>query len=66
MLKVFFVLTSLCINAHQERGSQLSTWIYIIYPPMALIQTSAREHRKIEPSMYVILRILALALLLIL
>ena len=66
MLKVFFVLTSLCINAHQERGSQLSTWIYIIYPPMALIQTSAREHRKIEPSMYVILWILALALLLIL
>ena len=27
MLKAFSVLTSLCIQAHQERGSQLSTWI---------------------------------------
>ena len=59
-------LTSLCVNAHQERGSQLSTWIYMIHPPIALIQTSAREHRKIQPSMYVILWILVLALLLIL
>ena len=27
MLKAFSVLTSLCIQEHQERGSQLSTWI---------------------------------------
>ena len=66
MLKAFFVLISLCINAHQERGSQLSTWIYIIHPRIALIQTSAQENRKIEPSVYVILWILVLALLLIL
>ena len=32
MLKAFFVLRSLCIHIHQERGSQLSTWIYKIYP----------------------------------
>ena len=32
MLKAFFVLTSLCIHIHQERGSQLSTWIYRICP----------------------------------
>ena len=42
MLKTLFVLTSLCIHAHQERGSQLSTWIYPIYPPKEFIQTSAR------------------------
>ena len=66
MLKEFFVLTSLCINAHQESGSQLSTWIYLIYPRIALIQTSAWENRKIDPSVYVILWILVLALLLIL
>ena len=27
MLKALFVFTSLCIDAHQERGSQLSMWI---------------------------------------
>ena len=32
MLKAFFVLRPLCIHIHQERGSQLSTWIYKIYP----------------------------------
>ena len=41
MLKTLFVLTSLCIHVHQERGSQLSKWIYPIYPPKAFIQTSA-------------------------
>ena len=42
MLKTLFVLTSLCIHVHQERGSQLSTWIYPINPPKAFIQTSAQ------------------------
>ena len=42
MLKTLFVLTSLCIHVHQERGSQLSMWIYAIYPPKAFIQTSAQ------------------------
>ena len=63
MLKAF-VLTSLCIHTHQERGSQSSTWIYIIYPPIAFIQTSAWEAKKIDPFICHILWILVPALLL--
>ena len=54
MLKAFFVSTWLCLQACQERGSQLSTWICIIYAPLVFIQTSAPEPRNIEPYMYVI------------
>ena len=55
MLKAFFVSTWLCFHAHQERGSQLSTWIYIIYDLVVFIQTSALEPWNIEPFSHLIL-----------
>ena len=47
--KAFFDLTSLCINAHWQWGSQLSKCIYIIYPPIALIfKLVLRNIRKLS------------------
>ena len=56
MLKAFLFFTSHCIHTHQEKGSQLSTWIYkyIIYPHIAFIQTSTQEPQKFEPFTYII------------
>jgi len=42
------------IAIHQERDSQLSMWIYIIYPSMAFIQTGARGLGKWSLLHYVI------------
>ena len=49
-----FVLTSLCIHAHQEQGLSVKHIDLHNLPPYSFIQTSAWEPWKIEPFTYVI------------